>query len=77
MINPKAVMQLKSIMDKFRMNHPKVPMFLQAASGKVQEGCVIEVTLTDVNGTPMTTNFRVTKDDMEAVQLLKEMAMKK
>ncbi len=43
MMNPKMILQLKTMMTKFRQNHPKVPMFFSAASRAINEGSVIEI----------------------------------
>ena len=40
MMNPKMLMQMKSLLTKFRQNHPKVPMFFSAASRAINEGSV-------------------------------------
>lgn len=76
MMNPKALFQMKSILDRFKKNHPKVPMFFSAAAGCIDEGSVIEVTLTTSVGKTLCTNMRVTADDLEAVRTLREQTMK-
>ena len=68
--------QMKSLLTKFRENHPKVPMFFAAASKAVNEGSVIEITLTTAEGKELCTNMRVTQDDLEMVRTLAEMASK-
>ena len=50
MINPKALLQMKSMLTKFRDRHPKVPMFFSAAANTIDEGSVLEVTLTTSTG---------------------------
>ena len=50
MMNPKMLMQMKSLLTKFRQNHPKVPMFFSAASRAINEGSVIEISLTTAEG---------------------------
>ena len=35
MMNPKMILQLKTMLTKFRQNHPKVPLFFRADAGKV------------------------------------------
>ena len=34
MMNPAAIFKIKSAWEKFAGNHPKFPMFLQAAAGR-------------------------------------------
>ena len=42
-MNPMNVIKLKSLLERFNSNHPKVPMFFKAAAGSVQEGSIIEI----------------------------------
>ncbi|MBQ8688150.1 MAG: hypothetical protein IJ512_06330 [Ruminococcus sp.] len=75
-MNPMAMMRMKSLMEKFRENHPKVPMFFAAASGCVGEGSVIELSIQTAEGKTLCTNMRVTADDLELMETLKEMVPK-
>ena len=70
--NPAAIFKAKKSWDTFCRNHPRFPAFLQAvqASG-IQEGTVIEVTVTTPEGKNMTTNVRITASDLQAVEDLK------
>ncbi|MBQ8085250.1 MAG: hypothetical protein IJ232_03985 [Lachnospiraceae bacterium] len=70
-MNPMALMQLKGLYNKFEANHPKVPMFFKAAGGSIGEGSIIEISVTDPAGKKMTTNMRVTEQDLELFQQLK------
>ncbi len=76
MMNPKALFQMKSILDRLKKNHPKVPMFFQAAANCIDEGSIIEITLTTSEGKNLCTNMRVTADDLNAVRTLKEQLQK-
>lgn len=71
MINPMALMQMKGMLDKFKQNHPKVPMFLSDAARSMGEGSIIEISVTSPEGRKITTNMRVTQDDLELVEQLK------
>lgn len=77
MMNPKMMIQMKSLFERFRQNHPKVPMFFSAAAGAIDEGSVIEIQLTTSDGKNLCTNMRVTADDLEMVQALQGMITKK
>lgn len=69
-----AIMQLKGAWDTFTANHPKFPMFLRAAMAKgVKEGTIIEITITDPDGTPINTNIKVTESDLQLFETLKNM----
>lgn len=76
-MNPMAMMKMKALMEKFGDNHPKVPMFLAAASSYIAEGSVIELTIQSPDGKPICTNFRVTAYDLELMETLKDMMPKK
>ncbi len=70
-MNPMALMQLKGLYDKFKGNHPKVPMFFKAAGQMIDEGSIIEISVTDPQGKKITTNMKVSKEDLELFQQLK------
>lgn len=71
-INPAAIFKAKKSWETFCGNHPRFPAFLQAVqSAGIQEGTVIEVSITTPTGRTMTTNVRLTASDMEAFHDLK------
>lgn len=72
MINPKALLQMKSMLTKFRDRHTKVPMFFSAAANAIDEGSVLEVTLTTSTGKTLCTNLRVTAEDLQSVRELRQ-----
>lgn len=75
MINPASIMKMMNAKNKFTANHPKVVAFLNAAfSREIEEGTVIEITLTRPGEEPMTTNMRVTQSDLELLNEVKEIA---
>lgn len=73
-MNPMAMMQMKKHLEQFRDNHPRVVQFFQAVPGRIQPGSVIEIKVTDVDGKEISTNMRVTQEDMELLQQLQKMA---
>ena len=74
MVNPAALMKLMGAKKKFDQNHPKVSAYFQAIQGiGMQEGTVIELTITPPGGQPMTTNMRVTADDLALIEDLKSL----
>ena len=73
-MNPMAMMRIKSLMEKFKENHPKVPMFFSAAAGCVKEGSIIEISVQTPDGKNICTNMRVTQDDLELLDVFKDMA---
>lgn len=75
-MNPLALIKFKGLVDKFKVNHPKVPMFFDAASKSIGEGSIIEINVTTADGKNLCTNMKVTADDLELVAQLKEMMSK-
>ena len=74
MINPASLMKMMSLKNKFSENHPKFAAFFQrVVSQGVVEGDVIEITVTKVDGTPITANMRVTQDDLALIKELKNL----
>ncbi len=73
-MNPGSIFKIKGILDKFNQNHPKVVSYFSAVFGNgVPEGSIIELTVTKPGEEPVTTNMKVTADDVELVQTLKEL----
>lgn len=71
-MNPMAMMKVKGLMDKFRENHPKVPMFFSAAAQSINEGSIIEISVTTAGGKNLCTNMKVTAEDLELLAQLKD-----
>lgn len=68
MINPAAAMKVMKAKNQFVSNHPKFAAFFRnVLTGGVQEGTVIEITVTRPGEEPMTTNMRVQQSDIELV----------
>ena len=74
MINPATLLKLKGAWDKFSKNHPKFPMFIKAASQQaIEEGSIIEITITDKEGKKIDTNLVIKAEDIELFESLKQM----
>ena len=74
MINPTIMFQVKSMWDKFTANHPKLTAFFRAAAQlSMDEGTVIEVKITKSNGQSLAANVKLTAEDMELFDKIKEM----
>lgn len=71
-----AMMQkIKAGVDRFRVNHPKFPMFLSAVSqNAIMEGSVIEINVTTPDGKNYCTNLKVKAEDMEFLETIKNMS---
>ena len=68
------IQKIKSGMDRFRANHPKFPLFLNAVSqNALIEDTVIEINVTTPEGRNYCTNVKLQADDMEFLNSLKSM----
>lgn len=63
------------MLDRFKKNHPKVPMFFSAAGQNIDVGTVLEVKVTTTDGKELCTNMKVTQEDMELIRQLKALEM--
>ncbi len=72
--NPAALMKLMQLKSKFESNHPKVVAFVQKVimSG-LPEGTVIEMSVTRPGEEKITANMKVTADDIEIMNELKNL----
>lgn len=74
MINPAKLMKLKSLKEQFDENHPKFQRYLQFASkSALQEGAIIEITVTPPQGKPVSANIKVLKSDLELFDSAREL----
>lgn len=71
-MNPMAMMKVKGLLDRFKENHPKVPMFFSAAAQNIGEGSIIEISVTTAEGKNLCTNMKVTAEDLELLEQLKD-----
>lgn len=70
--NPGIAMKLMQFKGKFEQNHPKASSFIQQViMTGMPEGTVIEMTVTKPGESPVTTNMKVTQDDVDMVEELK------
>lgn len=72
-MNPMLIMQMKSMLERFQRNHPRFPMFLADAGQSIDEGSIIEISVTTAEGKNLCTNLKVTAEDLELIQQLKGM----
>ena len=74
-MNPMTLMTMKASFDKFQKNHPKFIQFTKAVTQVgAQEGTVFECKVTTPDGREMQANFKVTQDDLELIEKLKELS---
>lgn len=66
------VQKLKECMGRFRLNHPKFPLFLNAVSQEaLVAGSVIEITVTTPEGKNYCSNIKLKQEDMELIECIK------
>lgn len=75
-MNPMAIMKIKSMLEKFKNNHPKVPSFFKAVSNEIGVGSILEIKLTTAEGKNIVGNIKVTQEDIDLVTELASMAQK-
>ena len=68
------IQKIQSSLEKFRVNHPKFPMFLQAVSREaLVEGSVIEITVTTPEGQKYCSNIKLKPEDLELIDTFKNL----
>lgn len=72
--NPAALLQMMNLWNRFERNHPKFPMFLKAVAQKgIKEGSIIEIRVTTADGENFDSNLKVSAEDMELVEQMKNL----
>ncbi len=73
-MNPATMMKIMNAKNKFTSNHPKFVAFLNAMfAGGIEEGTIIEITVTKPGCEAVTSNIKVRQDDLELIDSLKEL----
>ena len=71
-MNPANIMKLMQRLNIFRTQHPKFQAFLGSVTqGAIREGTIIEIKVTDPDGGEYLSNMKLTSDDIETVEILK------
>ncbi len=74
MINPAKLFKIKGAWERFTVNHPKFPKFMEAVGkNALEEGTVFEFNVTTAAGTNLSSNIKLTKEDIELFRELSEM----
>ena len=75
-MNPNIMMKLMSAWGNFQNAHPKVVSYFNMLSKqKLEEGTVIQITVTRPGGEPLTCNMKVLQSDLDMIEDLKQLAM--
>lgn len=73
-MNPASMIKLMNAKARFEKNHPKFMAFLKTVfSRQVEEGTVVEVTVTRPGEAPVTANIRLRQSDIELLTEWKEL----
>lgn len=73
-MKPTDYMKVAGMWKQFTSLHPKFPHFLQAMmQNKIQEGTILEMTVTTPSGESICTNLKITAEDMELFDQIKSM----
>lgn len=73
-MNPSSILKLVSAKAKFEGNHPKFVSFVKSMlSRPVEEGTILEITVTRPGEAPVTANIKVQQSDLELLEELKEL----
>ena len=77
-MNPMLLMQLQQRITQFQQDHPKVFPFMQAVGNNaVQEGTVFAVKVTTPDGKVLESNIKLTANDIETINMIKNSNMQK
>ena len=67
-----ATIKLLGLWNRFMNNHPKFPAFTKAVmQNGITEGTIFEVNVTTADGKTISSNIKLTADDMQIIQELK------
>lgn len=64
-MNPMQLLKAKDQLGKFRERHPKFIPFLKSITGKMVDGSVLEIKLTNPDGNSSTSNIKLTPEDLK------------
>ncbi len=74
-MNPASIMKIMNAKNKFSANHPKFVAFLKAVfSRSIEEGTIIEITVTRPGEEPVTANIKIQQSDLDLLNELKDIA---
>ena len=73
-INPLDILKIKNKLNDFRDRHPGFTRFVDTLRRKgLPEGTVFEIKVTMPDQETMTTNFRVSQEDIELLRTLSDL----
>ncbi len=73
-VNPMDMVKIGGRLKIFNSQHPRVGSFMREVSTKaIEPGAVIEMKVTSVEGKEYVCNIKVTPEDLETVQMIRNM----
>lgn len=70
-LNPMALLKMKDRLKVFNQEHPRVRQFFHKIKEEgLPEGSVLEMKVTLPDGSEQVTNIRVTRQDVETIQMI-------
>ena len=67
--NVSQLLELRALRNRFEKNHPKFFPFMKAAKTRaLEEGSLIEISVTPPDGEMISTNLKVQASDLELLQ---------
>ena len=77
-MNPMIILQIREKIDIFRKEHPKILPFLKTIDRKaLEEGSVLEIKATSVDGQEYVSNIKITANDIELIRIISGMGAAK
>ena len=75
MMNAATMMKLMNAKNIFEKNHPRFVAFVKQVvlGGRLQEGTILEMTITRPGEEPITTNLKITESDLQLFEELKNL----
>lgn len=72
-MNVRRMLQMQRLLSQVRKNHPKFEPFVRAVSHHaIQEGTLVDITVTEPSGKSYRTNLKLTAADLEVIKEVKQ-----
>jgi len=71
-MNPMKLVQVKPMLDAFQARHPKFIQFFGYAGQNLNEDSLLEISITTAEGKKTVTNMRITAEDLELMEKMRE-----
>lgn len=73
-MNPMILLQFQGAWERFKNHHPKFPLFMKAVhENALKEGSIMEITVTTPEGRSFQSNLKLSADDLDLFEQMKQM----